>query len=154
MSKKGLGAILEQQHEDQWLPVAYASRVITETQSRYASIEREALAIQLACDHFHNYIYGRPVQLETDYKPLVAIFKKVLDDCPAQLQRIQLKVQKYDLHISYISGKSMHAADALLHAAIADDIKNTDQTGLDVEAKVAAVIKYVPITGKNMNETK
>ena len=35
-SKKGVGAILEQQHEDQWLPVAYVSRAIKEMQSRYA----------------------------------------------------------------------------------------------------------------------
>ena len=67
-SKTGLGVILEQQHEDQWLPVTYTSRAITEIQGRYAPIEREALAIQFACDHFHQYIYGRPVQLEMDHK--------------------------------------------------------------------------------------
>ena len=43
----------------------------------------------------------------------------------------------------------MYAADALSCAAMADDIRNTDQTKLDVEAKVAAVIKYVPIIDKN-----
>ena len=57
MSEKGLDALLEQQHEDQWLPVAYVSRAITETQNRYAPTEREALAIQFACDRFHQYIY-------------------------------------------------------------------------------------------------
>ena len=75
-AKKRLGALLEHQHGDQWLPVVYASCVITETQGRYALIEREALVIQFACEHFHQYIYGRPMQLETDHKPLVAIFKK------------------------------------------------------------------------------
>ena len=76
MCKKGLGAILEQQQEEQWISVAYASRAITETQSRYALIEREALMTQFTRECFHQYIYGRPVQLETDHKPLVAIFKK------------------------------------------------------------------------------
>ena len=76
MSKKGLGAILEQHHGDQWLPVTYASRAITDQQSMYALIEREVLVIQFACDHFHQYMYGRPVQLETDHKLLGAIFKK------------------------------------------------------------------------------
>ena len=79
-SKTQLCTILEQQHGDQWLPVLYASRVIAETQGRYA------LVIQFGCEHFHQYIYGIPVQLETNHKPLVAIFKKVLNDYPAQLQ--------------------------------------------------------------------
>ena len=60
-SKNALGAVLEQQHEDQLQLVAYASRVITETQNRYAPIEREALVMQFACDHIYQYIYGRPV---------------------------------------------------------------------------------------------
>ena len=43
----------------------------------------------------------------------------------------------------------MHAADTLSCAAMADDIRNTDQTELDVEAQVATEIKYVPFTNKN-----
>ena len=57
-------------------------------------------------------------------------------------------MQKYDLHVSYIPGKSMPAADALSRTAMADDIKNTDQTEHEVEAQVAAVFKNVPITDK------
>ena len=88
------------------------------------------------------------MQLETDHKPQVVIFKKALNDCPAQLQRIQLNVPKYDLHISYIPGKSMHAADPFTCATISDDTRNADQTELDIEAQLAAMIKYAPITDK------
>ena len=42
----------------------------------------------------------------------------------------------------------MLSVDTLSRAAIADDIRNTDQTELDVEAQVAAAIKYVRITDK------
>ena len=46
----------------------------------------------------------------------------------------------------------MHPSDALSRAAVADDKRNTE---LDVEAQVAPVIKYVPITDKKkMNEIK
>ena len=37
---------------------------------------------------------------------------------------------------------------------MADDIRNTEQTELDFEAQVAAVIKYVPITDKKKPEIK
>ena len=49
----------------------------------------------------------------------------------------------------------MYAADPLSLTAMAHDIRNIDQTELDVEAQVAAMIKYVPITDKKkMNEIK
>ena len=40
-SKDGLGAILEQKHEDGWKPVAYASRAMTQCEQHYAQIEKE-----------------------------------------------------------------------------------------------------------------
>ena len=41
----GLGTVLLQKnHNQQWTPVAYASRSLTDTQTRYTQIEKEALA--------------------------------------------------------------------------------------------------------------
>ena len=80
-SKCGLGAVLEQDGH----PVAYASRALTDSQQRYAQIEKELLAIVFACDKFNQFIYGKTVQVETDHKPLVSIFKKSLNDCPMRL---------------------------------------------------------------------
>ncbi len=39
-------------------PVAYASRALTPTETIYAQIEKELLAIAFACGHFKAYIYG------------------------------------------------------------------------------------------------
>ena len=41
------------------------------TQTRYANIERELLAIILACQHFSTYLLGRSFIAESDHKPLV-----------------------------------------------------------------------------------
>jgi len=43
VSSYGLGAVLLQQNSQQWQPVAYASRAMTETEQCYSQIEREAL---------------------------------------------------------------------------------------------------------------
>ena len=51
-SKSGLGAVLLQKHEG-WMPVAYASRVMTTAETRYAQIEKEMLAITFARERFH-----------------------------------------------------------------------------------------------------
>jgi len=44
-SSCGVGAVLLQHSNQQWKPVAYASRKISDTEKRYAQIEKEALAL-------------------------------------------------------------------------------------------------------------
>ena len=41
----GLGAALLQKSVNGWKPVAYASQSLTETEQRYAQIEKEALGM-------------------------------------------------------------------------------------------------------------
>ena len=69
-SSHGLGVILLQL-EESWQPVAYALRALTNTKSRYAQIEKKALAITWACKRFSRCILGKHITLETDHKPLV-----------------------------------------------------------------------------------
>ena len=52
--QSGLGAVLLQDGQ----PVCYASHALTDTESRYAQIEKELLAITWACDKFDQYLYG------------------------------------------------------------------------------------------------
>ena len=73
-SKLALGAVLLQEiGEELWQPVEYASRKMTDTETRYAMVEKEALAITWACEKFDYYLIGRKFEVETDHKPLVAI---------------------------------------------------------------------------------
>ena len=41
----GLGAVLLQEYDKEWRLIAFASRALTETETRYAQIEKEALAL-------------------------------------------------------------------------------------------------------------
>ena len=115
-SKDGLGACLTQNSK----PIAYASKSLTDTQKRYAQIEKECLAIYFAAEKFHTFIYGRPVTVETDHKPLVNIFCKPLSDAPPRLQRMLLQLQKYQLNVTYKPGKDLYVADALSRAFLSE----------------------------------
>ena len=66
---------------------------------------RELLAIVLGAQTFHTYVYGRRVIVETDHKPPESIFRKCLNDAPPTLQRMLLKLTKYDLDVRYVPGK-------------------------------------------------
>lgn len=59
-SSVGLGAAILQENK----PIAYASRALTETQQKYAQIEKEMLAIDHGCEKLHAYLYNRPVLVE------------------------------------------------------------------------------------------
>ena len=54
-SKDGLGAALMQNEQ----PVAFASRALTECESRYVQIEKECLAVVFACEKFDSYIFAQ-----------------------------------------------------------------------------------------------
>ncbi|KAL7865172.1 hypothetical protein SRHO_G00104190 [Serrasalmus rhombeus] len=108
----GLGAACMQNGR----PVAFASRVLTDTETRYAQIEKELLAVVFACTKFRDYIYGKPTIVETDHQPLVTILKKPIHAAPARLQRMLLRLQSYDITLVYKKGKLMYVADTLSRA--------------------------------------
>lgn len=66
-------------------PVAYGSRALANSEKHYANIERELLAIAWRVLKFHTYHYGPKVVVETDHKPLEAIFKKPLNEAPPSM---------------------------------------------------------------------
>ena len=108
-SMKGLGATLLQEGK----PIAFASKALTDTESRYANIERELLAVVYGCERFHTYLYGQSFVAETDHKPLESIQLKHLTSAPPRLQRMLLRLQPYDITIRYRPGSQMQIADAL-----------------------------------------
>lgn len=105
-SDKGLGAALIQNGQ----PIAFASRALTEPETRYAQIEKEMLAVVFALQKFDQYVYGRPATVQSDHKPLAAISNKPLRSAPKRLQGMLLKVQKYDVSIVYKPGPEMYLA--------------------------------------------
>ena len=65
-SATGLGAVLEQDGH----VIAYASRVLSNSEKQYSVIQRECLALVFATKQFRHYLLGRSFQLVTDHKPL------------------------------------------------------------------------------------
>ena len=116
-SSFGLGAVLMQQREGEWRPVAYASRAMSETERCYAQIEKEALAITWACEKFRTYILGLTFTIETDHKPLIPLLStKSLDSLPPRVIRFRLRLSYYSYSIQHVPGKLLYTADALSRA--------------------------------------
>ena len=105
LSSYALGAALLQQNDKrEWQPVAFVSRKLTETEKRYAQIEKETLAITWACQKFDYYLVGTTFQLETDHKPLVKLLgESDLSELPLRCQRFKLRLMRYDFSIYQVT---------------------------------------------------
>lgn len=115
-SQHGLGAACL--HNDK--PVAYAPRTLTPTERRYTQIE-ELLAVVFTCYRFYDYIYGKPVVIETDHQPLVTIQNKPFHTVPARLQHMMLRLQKFNLTLVYKKDKDLYVTDTLSRTPTLDE---------------------------------
>ena len=112
----GLGYALLQ-HEDDGTPrlIRCNSRSLSATESRYATIELECLAIQWAIEQSYFYLLGLPnFVVVTDHRPLIGIFSKELHQLDnARLQRYREKLVSYTFEVQWNAGKDHLIADAL-----------------------------------------
>lgn len=116
-SSCGAGAVLLQE-DDHGVdhPVCYFSKKFNRHQTHYSTIEKEALALLLALQHFEVYVGSSvlPVQVFTDHNPLV--FLSQMRNSNQRLMRWSLLVQDFNLEISYKKGKENVLADTLSRA--------------------------------------
>ena len=63
---------------------------LSETEQRYAQVEKEALAVTWACERLSTYLIGLSFMIETDHKRT-----KALDDLPPRVQRFRLRLLRF-----------------------------------------------------------
>ncbi|CAF1052565.1 unnamed protein product [Brachionus calyciflorus] len=112
----GIGAVLSQDQNGESRPAAYFSKGLNKAQKNYSTSEKELLAIVLAIEHFHQYLYGRPFEVFVDHQPLSWLFKCQKPN--ARLARWLIRLANYDFKIIYRSGKNHCNADALSRWAL------------------------------------
>ena len=151
-SSYGLGAVLLQSQDGiTWQPVAFASRALSNTESRYAQIEKEALALVYACEKFSDYVLGKNILLETDHKPLVPLLgNKSLDALPPRVLRFRIRLMRFQYSISHVPGKLLYIADTLSRAPLSTS--NADEMTKDTEMFVQAAISGIPASKDYLEE--
>ncbi len=151
---RGLGAVLLQQHDQDWKPVAYASRFLLDAEKRYAQIENEAVAVTWACEKFSTYVLGRYFQVETDHKPLVPLLNtKHLDNLPPRFLRFRLRLAKYNYTAYHTPVKLLYAADALSRAPLSE--RGEEELQEEVEAYISHVtMSSIPASPQKLEQIR
>ncbi|UYV62474.1 LLGL1 [Cordylochernes scorpioides] len=149
-SSFGIGGVLRQEQPDGSLkPIAYVSRTLSETKKRYSQIEKEGLAIVWTCERLKDYVTGIKIHIETDHKPLIAIFtSKSLEDMTPRLQRLKMRMMRYSYQISHIAGKKQIVADMLSRKPMSKPHKD------ELEEELSAYIQSIefPATEERLLE--
>ena len=149
----GLGAVLLQSTNSCWQPVAFASRVMTDTERRYAQVEKEALALTWACEKFSTYILGKKFMIETDHKPLVPLLgTKHLDDLPPRVLRFRLRLSRFEYDIKHVPGKQLYTADTLSRAPISTSESYNLHEEADLLMQIS--IDHLPASSQRIDEIK
>ena len=156
-SLHGLGAVLFQIQDDGYRkPVAFASRSLTDTEKRYAVIEKEALAATWACEHFADYITGLHFTLETDHKPLVPLLGSTdLAHMPARIQRFKIRLMRYTYDVVHIPGSNHVIPDALSRDTNSS-MQVPGDSGLinEVEIFAKASFELLPASQRRLEELR
>lgn len=130
-SDTAVGATLQQLNGKRWQPLAFFSKKLSPTETRYGAYDRELLAIYLAIKHFRHMVEARIFSIYTDHKPLTFAFQQKPEKCsPRQFRHLDF-ISQFSTDIRYVPGDQNIVADALSRI---DELTS----GLDFEALAAS----------------
>jgi len=116
-SEYGIGAVLMHIFEnEERRPVGYASRILIVDEKKYSVIQKEALAVFWFVKKFSQYLSGRKFFLETDHKPLLALYgenKGIPVMASGRIQRWALYLSEFVYQILHVKGNDNKVADGL-----------------------------------------
>lgn len=132
-SNFAIGAVLSQGIVGSDKPIAFASRKLSDTESRYSTIEKELLAVVWAVKYFRPYLYGRKFTIYTDHRPLAWL--NSLKEPNSKLTRWRLRLQDYDFNVQYKKGLQNTNADALSRVKINVLNEDCESVAVNVDEK-------------------
>ena len=111
-----LGAVLEQQREGKWVPVAFYSRKLAKGQKNWTPREKETYAIVAALRKWAGWIGFQPVVVKTDHRSLEHWVTENVDTPSGptgRRARWHETLSQFNLTVEYYPGKENLIADAM-----------------------------------------
>ena len=151
------GVLFQIDEKGQEKPIAFGSRVLSKTEQRYSTTEREMLSVYHWIRHWRSYVWGTKFEVFTDHSPLRGI--KTKKDITRRLTRWILGLQEYYFKLFYTPGKDNVVADALSRNPFANFEtcsvligSNENLEALDPQDWLMSLLKHEDIPKRKMKE--
>lgn len=136
-SDSAIGGFITQIQDGIERPIIFLSRRLSETESRYCTIEREMLAIMDTILHSHVYLSGKKFVVRTDHKPLLNMLRVGENK---RVERMKLRLMEYEFSLEHIAGEENIVADSLSRLSM---LIENDISGALHDSKLAKLQKAV-----------
>ena len=128
-SDYAIGAVLTQEVEGLLHPVIFVNRLLTASERKYTTTEKECKAVLWAMEKLRPYVEGFPITIYTDHSSLVWL--QNLNAPSGRLSRWAMSLLAHDVKIVHRPGARNQVPDALSRAfecpvSAADDVATKD----------------------------
>ena len=142
----GLGATLWQKEDENFRPIAFASRFLTDCERKYAINELELLGVLWGLEYFRYYVYGKKINFLTDHQALQPFLKRnrAHKQYSARLTRWLDRLSHFDVNVQYTAGKNIPLTDYLSrHPILTEYQAETSCENEETEAEEEFVINQI-----------
>jgi hypothetical protein len=112
-SQKGIGGCLCTIKDKKIVPIAFYSKALKASETKYSAYMREFLGLISVLEHFRYYVLGYKVVILTDNLALSKLLSTKFEFVSDQLLRWYQKLSMYDYKIYFIQGELNPIADIL-----------------------------------------
>ena len=154
-SNSGLCVALAQGKDGKEVVIAYASRQLKDSERKYATLEKECLAIVWGIRYFHYFQYGpRHFAVVTNHCPLQRI--KKMEPKNQMIQRWICEIQGYSFSVRHRKGSTNANADALSRCPISSGLEENENCikGWSIRALELVDISLIQDRDEEIKEMK
>ena len=145
-----IGAVLTETVDGEDHVVAYASKVLSESEKRWPTYDKELWAIVWSIRHFRQYLVGSPFIVCTDHRHLKNLPKSIVieNDATGRRGRWAVELSSYEFEVEVRPGESHGNADVLSQRPIRGEV--TQEVAPDVQPTAGPLmspVHSVPFAG-------
>ena len=115
-------------------------------------MEKEALSIIFALKHFHHYIFGRNIIIQTDHRPLLTLLgprNKVSAHTLSRINRWALLLAEYSYEIEYVPTHRMKA-DFFSRAPVDEAPLGPSEVDRTINAVTSQTLEAIPVDARQL----
>lgn len=139
-SNYAVGAVLSQTQNGLERVVAYASHVLTRTERRWSTYDKELWAIVWAVRHFRHYLSCNPFTIITDHRPLLSLRKADVTQ-----DRWALELDPYQWTVVHKEGKKHINADAMSRIPLLQQTSELEEAAMTPALEVNVTPQICPM---------